>query len=184
MNRYLTGHLPLISIFFFSLSFALYGQRFALDWLERNGILTGMADILSINEVRIGLIIVLLLVFFMIFAALKLIADTVTSLALLFFSKQEDDDLWTKTQGGQWIYFAGSIAALVLNPFVIVLLLLFVASSFAYILFIVYRIAESLTIPGLIGFIFLQLFFWSTFLFTIIFVLFRLYNTFIASLPL
>ncbi|MFB4212048.1 DUF5366 family protein [Shouchella sp. JSM 1781072] len=185
MNRYLTGHLPLISIFLFSLSFALYGQRLAIDWLEQNGILDGMADLLSINEIRIGLILMLMLLFFMIFSALKLIADTVNSLSFLFFSSKADEsNSGSKTEGGQWIYFIGSIVALVLHPFIIVVLLAFLVASFAYIVFVVYRIAESLTIPGLIGFICFHLFFWAAFLFTILFVVFRLYNTFIASLPL
>ncbi|WP_054712221.1 DUF5366 family protein [Bacillus sp. JCM 19041] len=183
-NQYLTGHLPLMSILLFSLSLSLFGQRFALSWLEDNGILAGMTQILSENEIRLALIVVLLLLFFMVFSALKLIADTVNSLSLLFFSNDGEGELWQKMHGGAWIYFGASILSLITNQFLIFIVILIIAASFAYLLVVIYRIAESLTIPGLIGFVCFQLLFWAAFLFTIIYFIFRLYNTFVAGLPL
>ncbi|GAF12216.1 membrane protein [Bacillus sp. JCM 19046] len=184
MNRYLTGHLPLISIFLFSLSLALYGQGFVITWLENNGVLSGMTQLLSVNELRLGLIVMLLLLSFMVFSALKIVADTINSLALLFFSKDENGALWQQMQGGAWIYFGASVLSLIAIKFIFVIILLFLIASFAYLLFVIYRIAESLTVPGLIGYVSFQLLFWSTFLFTVFYFAFRLYNTFVASLPL
>lgn len=163
MNRYLTGHLPLISIFLFSLSLALYGQGFVITWLENNGVLSGMTQLLSVNELRLGLIVMLLLLSFMVFSALKIVADTINSLALLFFSKDENGALWQQMQGGAWIYFGASVLSLIAIKFIFVIILLFLIASFAYLLFVIYRIAESLTVPGLIGYVSFQLLFWSTF---------------------
>ncbi|GIN10366.1 hypothetical protein J26TS2_02330 [Shouchella clausii] len=183
-NRYLTGHLPLISILLFSLALALFGQSFAIGWLENNGILSSMTELIRENEIRLGVTILFLLAFFMLFSALKLIADTVFSLSLLFFSKDEEGALWQKVQGGAWIFLGASILSLAAVKMIFVILLLFVAAAFSYLLFAIYRIADSLTIPGLIGFVCFQLLFWAAFLITIIYFAIRLYNSFVASLPL
>lgn len=183
-NRYLTGHLPLISILLFSLALSLFGQSFAIGWLEENGVLASMTELIRENEIRLGVTILFLLAFFMLFSALKLIADTVFSLSLLFFSKDEEGALWQKVQGGAWIFLGASILSLAAVKMIFAILLLFVAAAFSYLLFAIYRIADSLTIPGLIGFVCFQLLFWAAFLVTIIYFAIRLYNSFVASLPL
>ena len=62
-NRYLTGHLPLISILLFSLALSLFGQSFAIGWLENNGILSSMTELIRENEIRLGVTILFLLAF-------------------------------------------------------------------------------------------------------------------------
>jgi hypothetical protein len=86
-NTYFTSYFPLISILLFSASCSLAVSEMVIGMLQTYGIYDGMLDFLSGHEIRFGLFIVFALVFFMLFSALKLIADTVTELALLFFPR-------------------------------------------------------------------------------------------------
>ncbi|WP_059102870.1 YufK family protein [Shouchella shacheensis] len=183
-NRYLTGHLPLFSILLFSLSFSLYGQSFMTSFLEEHGIYGGMVDFFSENGIRLALLFVFMLAFFMLFSALKLIADTIFSLSMLFFSKDDEGGLWQKVRSGTWIYLGASGLSLVAVQEIFFIVAIFLAASLGYLLYVIYKIADALTVTGLIGFVSFHLLFWATFIFSTMFIVIRLYNSFIASLPL
>ncbi|GAE25744.1 putative membrane protein [Halalkalibacter wakoensis JCM 9140] len=183
-NRYITSHFPLISILLFSLAFAIYVQGFILNELVNLGIYSGMLEFISESGIKLTLLFLLLLFFFMVFSALKLLADTTIELSMLFFSKDEEGNELNKVRSGSWIYLAGSVLAVLLAQYLVVVVLLFIIASLSYFVFLVYKVSHTLNLPGLIGFIFFQVIFWSVFLLAVFFALLRLYNSFMASLPL
>ncbi|KYG30369.1 YufK family protein [Alkalihalobacillus trypoxylicola] len=182
-NRYITSHFPLISILLFSLSFALFVQGYILEQLVEFGLYDGMREFFSENGIKLTLLFLLVFLFFMIFSALKLIADTVFQLSMLFFSKDEEGKELIKVRYGTWIFLISGILSLFLTFNWIWLLLLFVFTCFIYFTYFIYTVSSSLTFLGMCGMVFFQVIFWSTFILLILFACFKLYNSFIASLP-
>ncbi|MFC0561709.1 YufK family protein [Halalkalibacter alkalisediminis] len=182
-NRYITSHFPLISILLFSLAFAIFFQGFLLNQLVDLGIYNGMREFISESGIKLTLLFLLQLFFFMVFSALKLIADTTIELSMLFFSKDEEGNELNKVRAGSWIYLVSSILALLLAQYVLLIVILFLVASLCYFIYLVYKISNTLTTAGLIGFIFFQVIFWSVFILAVVLALVKLYNSFMASLP-
>ncbi|ARK29100.1 DUF5366 family protein [Halalkalibacter krulwichiae] len=182
-NRYITSHFPLISILLYSLAFAIFSQGFILTQLVDLGIYNGMLEFISESGIKITILFLMQLFFFMVFSALKLIADTMIELSMLFFSKDEEGNELNKVRAGSWIFLASSIIALFLAQYLLVLVVVFVIATLAYFIFLVYKISDTLTLAGLIGFIFFQIIFWSVFILAIVLAMVKLYNSFMASLP-
>ncbi len=183
-NTYLTSHFPLISILFFSTAFSLYTEGWIIEKLHQLGVYQGMTEVFSDRGIKLTLLFLLLLLFFMLFAALKLIADTMIELSLLFFSKDQEGKELTKFRSGSWIYLLGSFVALGLFQQILIISVVFCLVSFAYFLFFVYKVSSSLTSFGLVGIIFFHIFFWFAFALSVIFALLKLYNSLIVSLPI
>ncbi|MFC4738355.1 DUF5366 family protein [Bacillus daqingensis] len=182
-NFYITSHFPLISILFFSLAFAVYTERLVTGYLQEIGLYSGMVEFFSEQGIVLVLVGVLWIFFFMLFAALKLIADTVNELSLLFFSKEEEGVDIRVLRGGSWIFLIGGILAL---PAVLDIRLLagvFAAACFSYFIFFVYRVSPHVRVGPLIGLMFFHLLFWLVFVSAIGFLLLRLYSAVISSLP-
>lgn len=182
-NRYLTGHFPLIAIILFSLSLSFYGQGFMLTQLEDIGVYDGMLEFFTESGIKLAILFLFLILFFMIFSALKLIADTTIQLSMLFFSKDEDGSELNKARAGSWIFLGASLLSLLLTSEIFFIGVLFIAACLVYFMFFVYKIYDSLSILGLIGFIFFHVVFWGALILAISYTSLRLYNSFIQSLP-
>ncbi|NEU31422.1 YufK family protein [bacterium LRH843] len=183
-NRYLTSHFPLLSILLFSLAFGVFSQSFILNALTRFGLYSGMREFFSEYGIKLTLLFLIMLFFFMIFSALKLIADTMIELSMLFFSKDIDGNELNKVKAGSWIYLIASIVALPISKHILPLIVIFVCASLIYFIYFVYKISDVLNVAGLIGLIFFHIIFWSAFVLAVIYALVKLYNSFMASLPL
>ncbi|GAE29993.1 DUF5366 family protein [Alkalihalobacillus hemicellulosilyticus] len=183
-NRYITSHFPLISIVLFSLALAIYVQGLILTELVNMGVYSGMLEFISENGIKLTLLFLLMLFFFMVFSALKLITDTTIELSMLFFSKDEEGTELSKARGGSWIYLIGSVVSLFVANQLIFILALFLLASFIYFVFLIYKVSDVLSFGGLVGFIFFQVFFWGAFVISVVYALVRLYNSFMASLPI
>ncbi|WP_332693967.1 DUF5366 family protein [Halalkalibacter lacteus] len=183
-NRYITSHFPLISILLFSLAFAIFVQGFILGKLVDLGIYSGMREFISESEIKLTLLFLLLLFFFMVFSALKLIADTTIELSMLFFSKDEEGNELNKVRIGTWIYLVASVLTILLAQYILFVVVLFLVASLSYFVFLVYKVRTTFSLSGLIGLILFQVIFWSAFLLAIVLALVKLYNSFMASLPL
>ncbi|QOY36655.1 DUF5366 family protein [Anaerobacillus isosaccharinicus] len=182
-NTYLTSHFPLISILLFSTAFSLYAERLIIYKLHDLGVYQGMTEVFSDSGIKLTLLFLLLLFFFMVFAALKLIADTMFELSLLFFSKDQEGKELTKIRSGSWLYLVGSVISLLLFQNFILMIAILALVTFGYFIFFVYKVSSSLSPIGLIGMIFFHVFFWFTFALTVSYAMIKLYNSFIASLP-
>lgn len=183
-NTYLTSHFPLFSILIFSTAFALFTENFIIDQLIKLGLYPGMTEFFSESGIKLTLLFLSLLFFFMVFSALKLIADTTIQLSLLFFSKDEVGGDLNKIRSGSWIGLIASVVALVFNQQIVALMIVFLIATFVYFVYFLYKISDSLDLIGLVGMVMFHLLFWGTFSLTVFYAAIKLYNSFIASLPL
>lgn len=183
-NTYLTSYFPLLSILLFSLSLSIRVEMTVIDVLKNAGIYEGMKEFFSDGGIKLSLLVLLLVVFFMIFAALKLIADTINELSLLFFSKDSEGESLKQIRSGSIIYFLGGAISLVSLYSFIGIGAIFATATVVYFIYFVYRISSSMNFLGIIGVIFFQVVIWSSLLTGVLFIAVKVYNSILASLPI
>lgn len=181
-NVYMTGYLPLFSIILFSSGFAIYFERLLIDKLKYFGVYRGMQELFADHVIHLSVGFCLFLLFFMGFAALKLLSDTLTHLSLFFFSSDSEGTLLQQGKSGGWFFFAGGMLAIILNHSLLLICMVFVAASLVYFFYLLLRIGASLTTFGIIGMVFMHLFFWTGFGLLVVYTVMRLYNAFVAAI--
>ncbi|WP_066291529.1 DUF5366 family protein [Bacillus sp. FJAT-29937] len=183
-NTYFMSYFPLLSIILFSLTLSIKVEKVLIEFLKNAGIYTGMLEFFSDGGIKLSLLILLMLLFFMVFAALKLIANTINELSLLFFSKDSEGDSIKQIRSGAFIYFIGSFLSLIsMNSFTGIGII-FAVTTAVYFLYFVHKVSSSLSYLGLVGLIFFQVLFWSSFISGVIYLAVKVYNSLIASLPI
>ena len=184
-NPYVFGYLPFITIVLFSLSFVhLYDEQSLFELFKVIGVYSGMREFLSDLELKILLLIVFSLVYFMLFAALKLIAETIHELGMLFFSKDLEGKTIAQARGGYVIFFVGAVISAIGFQSIQLLLMLFLANcTFIYFVYVVFKLSSSMSLLGTVGLIMFEIIVWSLFLALVIYSIIKLYNGIIASLP-
>ncbi|MFS0576553.1 YufK family protein [Sporosarcina sp. 179-K 3D1 HS] len=182
-NPYLFGYLPFVTISLFSLTFGVYAVSTSIGLFKEIGLYAGMREFLTDMQLRIFLLVVYALLFFMLFSALKLIAQTIHETAMLFFSKDPEGISYSEARGGNVIYFFGSLASAGGIHSIKLLAGIFLLTTFIYFVFTVYKLSKFMTVTSTIGLLVFEITIWSVFLSIIIYILLRLYNGLIASLP-
>lgn len=182
-NTYFTSYFPLITILLFSTSLSIATVMMAIEYLQLLGIFNGMLEFFSHNGIKLALFVVFALFYFMVFSALKLLANTVTELSLLFFSKDIAGENLTRIRGGSVFYLIGGALSLLAVKMPSIIVILFLVSTLIYFVYIVYRISHSLTSLSLIGLVLFNVLFWFIFMLGTLYLCFRLYNSVMASLP-
>lgn len=183
-NTYLTSYFPLLSIILFSLSLGIRVELSLLTFLQTIGVYEGMLEFFTERGIKLALLFLLVLLFFMVFAALKIIADTINGLSLLFFSKDLDGDSLKKVRAGSIIYFMGAALSLISVQSFVGIGLIFIVTTIVYFIYFVYKVSASVSIIGIVGMIFFQVIVWATLLSGVIYLSLKVYNSFIASLPI
>lgn len=182
-NPYLYGYLPLFTILLFSLTFGIYMVSQSMSLFQAVGVYAGMREFLSDMELKVFLLILFALCFFMLFSALKLIGETIHELGMLFFSKDQNGETMSIARGGYVIFFIGALLSAVgiqSLPLLVIILSVTVAVYFVY---TVYKMSHFMSATGLVGLIFFEILFWTLFCTVIAYILIKLYNGVIASLP-
>lgn len=182
-NPYVFGFLPLITIVLFSLSFAIFTMNKVIDLFKVIGVYSGMREFLSDLELKIFLLIILALIYFMIFSALKLIAETIHEFGMLFFSKDYEGKTMAQARGGYVIFFVGAVFSLVGFQSIQLLLLIFLFTTFIYFVYVVYKLSSSMSLVGTLGLVMFEIIVWSLFVTLVIYIIIKLYNGIVASLP-
>lgn len=182
-NPYVFGFLPLITIVLFSLTFSTFTMNKAIELFKVIGVYSGMREFLSDLELKLFLLILFALVYFMLFSAMKLIAETIHELGMLFFSKDYEGKTMAQARGGYVIFFVGAVISAVGFQSIQILLLIFLATAFIYFIYVVYKLSSSMSVVGTIGLIMFEIIVWSLFLALMVYVIIKLYNGIIASLP-
>lgn len=183
-NTYLTSYFPLLSILLFSLSISIRVEMTLIELLKNAGIYEGMKEFFSDGGIKLALLALLLVLFFMVFAALKLIADTINELSLLFFSKDSEGENLKQIRAGSIIYFiGGALSLLSLYSFLGIGAIL-AGATVIYFIYFVFKISSSMTFAGVIGVIFFQVVIWSSLLTGVFYLAIKVYNSMIASLPI
>ncbi|MEL3962095.1 DUF5366 family protein [Lysinibacillus endophyticus] len=182
-NPYLYGYLPLFTILLFSLTFGIYTVGISLDFLTSIGIYSGMREFLTDLELRVLLLIVFTLCFFMLFSALKLIGETIHEVGMLLFSKDNEGETISAARGGYVILFFGSLASAFGIQSLTVLMIILVLTVLVYFVYNMYKMSQFLTMSGTVGLVIYEVLFWSIFITLIIYVVLKLFNGVLASLP-
>ncbi|WP_370294835.1 DUF5366 family protein [Rossellomorea marisflavi] len=183
-NTYLTSYLPILSILMFSLTFSVYGVGVFETLSKKIGVYAGMSEFLSEMQLKLAILVLLMMIFFMILSALKLIAETINGISMLFFSIDSEGELYNKVRPGSMIYFIGGLVSVLSLQSFKGLIGIFVLTSVVYFFYFVNKISSSLTKAGILGVVSMQLFSWAALILTIFFVLIKLYNGLMASLPI
>ncbi|RAK18677.1 hypothetical protein B0I26_10998 [Anoxybacillus vitaminiphilus] len=183
-NTYVTGYLPLIAIILYSMAFGIYAETEIIRLLKKFGLYSGMLEFFSENGIKLTLFFLASLLFFMFFSALKLIADTMIQLSMLFFSKDRQGAVLNEIRFGSLFYVLSGMLSLLFVNDIVVMVVLFLVTTLAYFIYFVYKTYSTLPLTGLVGMVFFHVAFWFAFMLTIVYVCIKLYNGFLESLPL
>jgi hypothetical protein len=182
-NPYLFGYLPFLTITLFSLTFGVYLVGESIVFFSQIGLYSGMKEFLTDAQLRLFLLVIYTLAFFMIFSALKLIAETIHETAMLFFSIDAVGESYSEAKSGNLIYFFGALASIVGIQSISILLLIFLFTTFFYFVFTMFKLSKFMTMPNMVGLLFFEILVWGILLSGIIYILLKLYNGVLASLP-
>lgn len=182
-NPYLYGYLPLITILLFSTTFGIFAVTESLTLFKAIGVYAGMREFLSDFELRILLLVFFAFLFFMVFSALKLIGETIHEVGLLFFSKDQSGESMSTARGGYVIFFFGAVASVFGIQYFWILVGIFIITVLAYFVFIVYKMSDYLSLGGMLAIIFFEILIWALLIVLILYVVIKLYNGILASLP-
>ncbi|MGG4042250.1 YufK family protein [Bacillus smithii] len=184
-NTYLTGYFPFLTILLFSLSLAIYVEDTIMNFLKQIGIYQGMLGIISETELKLAVMIGLIAVFFMVLSALKVVAETINELSLLFFSTDTDGDILKNVRNGSLIFLAGGLVSLCSYASIIGIIAIFLLTVLIYFIYFVYKISPSLTTSfKLVGFICFQIVVWGFITSALLYMILKIYNTAMAGLPI
>ncbi|HJF30610.1 MAG TPA: YufK family protein [Sporosarcina psychrophila] len=182
-NPYIYGYLPFVTIVLFSLTFGVYTVSMSVELFKGIGLYAGMREFLTDIQLRVFLLVIYALLFFMVFSALKLIAETIHETAMLFFSKDVEGKSYSEARGGNVIYFFGALASAGGISSVKLLAAIFLLTTFIYFVYVVFKLSKFMTIVSTIGLLVFEITVWAVLVSTIIYILLKLYNGVIASLP-
>lgn len=182
-NPYVFGYLPFVTILLFSLTFGVYTVGQSIILFREIGLYTGMREFLTDIQLRVFLLVISTLFYFMIVSALKVIAETIHETAMLFFSKDVEGNSYSKARGGNVIYFFGALATVGGIHSIKLLAAIFLVTTIVYFIYVVYKLSQFMTIMSMIGLIFFEIIMWAMFISVVIYILLKLYNGVIASLP-
>lgn len=182
-NPYLYGYLPLFTILLFSLTFGIFTVTQSLEFFKGIGIYNGMREFLSDLQLRMFLLILFAVVFFMLFSALKLVGETIHEIGMLLFSSDQVGETINIARGGYVVFFFGALLSAFGIQSLYILLAIFLLTVLAYFVFSVYKMSNFMSIGGLIGLIFFEIVFWALLIALILYVVVKLYNGILASLP-
>ncbi|WP_088006544.1 DUF5366 family protein [Indiicoccus explosivorum] len=182
-NPYLYGYMPFITILLYSLTFGVFAVTETLELLKKVGLYTGMREFLSDIQLRLFLLIICSLAVFMLLAALKLMAETIHSLSLLFFMRDHETVQVNPGGAGLIIPFIGALISVAAVGSWSLLLASFFISLFIYFVFTVYRFSPALGAAGTAGVLLFEILAWSLFCALVIYAALRIYNGLVNSLP-
>jgi len=183
-NTYITGYLPLIAILLYSMAFGIYAETELIAFLKKFGLYNGILEFFSEQEIRLTLFFLTSLVFFMLFSALKLIADTIIQLSMLFFSKDRQGLLLNETRFGSMFYVCSALLSLLFVDYITVIAGLFLITALIYFIYFIYKTYSAFTFAGLVGMVFYHVIFWFMFASMVVYACLKLYNSLLESLPI
>lgn len=182
-NPYLFSYLPFVSVLVYSLTFGVYTVGISLDLFREIGLYGGMREFLTDLQLRVFLLIIYALFFFMLFSALKLIGETIHDTAMLLFAKDVDGISYREAKGGRLIYFIGAFATAGGIHSIQIMGVLFLITTFIYFIYVCFKLSKFMTLFSMVGLIFFEILMWGSFLSLVVYILLRLYNGVLASLP-
>jgi len=182
-NPYIYGYLPFVTILLFSLTFGVYTVSLSIDLFREIGLYSGMREFLTDMQLRLFLLLIYMLLYFMLFAALKLIAETIHETAMLLFSKDDEGSSYHLGRGGNVVYFFGALTTAGGINSIKLLIIIFFVTTVIYFIYNVYSLSKFLTPASTIGLIMFEIVLWTLLLSSLVYIVLKLYNGVLASLP-
>jgi hypothetical protein len=161
----------------------MYAVGEALQLFQAIGVYSGMREFLSDFELRVLLLVVFAIIFFMAISALKLVGETIHELGMLFFSKDNEGAAVSKARGGYVILFIGAMCSVFAIQSIYALAGIFVLTIFVYFIYLIYKMSLFMSMGGTIGLLIFELFMWTILFSLLVYVILKLYNGVLASLP-
>ncbi len=183
-NPYIFGYLPFMTVVFYAFTFGVYAVGVSIDLFHEIGLYEGMREFLSDIQLRMFLLVLYALFFFMFFSALKLIGETIHNSAMLFFSKDLEGKSYVEARAGSVIYFIGAIATAAGIHSIEIMGLLFLLTTIIYFIYTVFKLSKFMSLANMIGLIAFEVIIWGVLLSGIVYILLKLYNGVLASLPI
>jgi hypothetical protein len=183
-NPYIFGYLPFVTIVLFSLTFGVFSVGASIDLFKEIGLYAGLIEFLSDVQLRFFLLVVYALLFFMFFSALKLIAETIHEIAMLFFSKDSNGESYSSAKGGNVIYFFGALLSIIGLQSIQIISVIFFLTTFIYFIYAVYKLSRFMTLPNTLGLVIFEIIVWGVLVSVVLYIILKLYNGIIASLPI
>ncbi|WP_019243763.1 MULTISPECIES: DUF5366 family protein [Bacillus] len=183
-NTYFTAYFPLIAIVLFSLSYAVYTDIHVLQLIKTIGLYEGLLEFFSESGIKITFLFMFFLLYFMVFSALKLISDTILQTSLLLFSKDVKGEVLQRIRLGSVIFCLGGGFSLLCTMSILAITLVFFITTMIAFTYFIYKASADLSASGLVGIIFFHTFIWCSFVAIVAFVVLKLYNSVLASLPI
>lgn len=183
-NPYLFGYLPFITVLLYSSVFGVYSVGISIELFYTIGLYEGMREFLSDIQLRLFLLVVYALFFFMFFSALKLIGETIHNSAMLFFSKDLEGKSYVEARAGSVIYFVGSIITAAGIHSIKIMGILFLTTTVIYFIYTVFKLSKFMSPLNMIGLISFEVLTWGVLLSGVVYIVLKLYNGVLASLPI
>ncbi|MDN4609080.1 DUF5366 family protein [Sporosarcina highlanderae] len=183
-NPYLFGYLPFLTITLFSLTFGVFLVGTSIEFFGEIGLYAGMREFLTDSQLNLFLLVLYTLAFFMMFSALKLIAETIHETAMLFFSKDAGGESYSEAKSGNVIYFFGALTSVAGIQSIKLLIAIFLLTTLVYFIYAVFKLSKFMTLGSTLGLLSFEILVWGVLLTGIIYILIKLYNGVLASLPI
>lgn len=183
-NPYIFSYLPFITVVFYSFIFGVFSVGISIEFFHTIGLYDGMREFLSDVQLRMFLLVIYALFFFMFFSALKLIGETIHNSAMLFFSKDIEGKAYIEARAGSVIYFIGALVTAAGIHSIKIMGLLFLMTTVVYFIYTVFKLSKFMSLTSMIGLIVFEVMTWGVLLSGVIYILLKLYNGVLASLPI
>lgn len=183
-NPYLFGYLPFLTVVVYAIAFGVYSVGISIDFFHAIGLYDGMREFLSDMQLRMFLLVIYALFFFMFFSALKLIGETIHNSAMLFFSKDLEGKSYVEARAGSVIYLVGAVVTAVGIHSIKTMGILFLITTIIYFIYMVFKLSKFMSPINMIGLISFEVMIWGVLISGVIYILLKLYNGMLASLPI
>ncbi|QPC47343.1 DUF5366 family protein [Mangrovibacillus cuniculi] len=179
-NTYLAGYIPLATIMLFSLAFSVNVQSITIGVMKDIGLYAGLLEFLSEVELKFAVLSMYFVAFFMIFCAVKIVSETIHEMGLLFFSNETEGSSLLKVKGTGVVYILAGLIALFVTFSFLLVLGIFVLSTVVYFFLFIYRMSDSFSVMGTLGFIFFEVIAWACIITGIGYIVLKLYTSVVA----
>ncbi|MEW9671770.1 DUF5366 family protein [Ammoniphilus sp. 3BR4] len=152
-----------------------------MQQLSSLGIYQSFMEVFSKNHFKLILWFALFLLYFMLFSSVKLIADMMLEISVYFFSKDDTHPSVLQHSGGLF-YLIHSLAAVFFVKSFWILVFLYILANLVVFAFLLHKLKEQFTPFRKVGIIFMNVFFWVSFLSVIYYVGLKLYNGLMKSI--
>ena len=102
---------------------------------------------------------------------------------MLFFSKDAVGESYYEAKSGNLIYFFGALASVAGIQSLKILIGIFLVTTFIYFVYSVFMLSKYLTVFSTIGLLVFEILVWGVLLSVFIYIILKLYNGILASLP-